>query len=471
MDKEKSKQSDYRVINVPYEFKNQSSDTVVFDKAKPKKTIDNPPKKDDRLSQMRRAKKPQKPSLRALEDKKEKKQKKHKKPVEKNPQPTIGKTGKKISVIMGGKLKRVARFKKLLAAAALMLVLFIILNIAIPIGFVDATGEFFAGFSASGEGFPLNISSSSGEYISGVGTDLALLCESTLILYNSGGKQIYNRPHGFANPALATSSYRALVYDRGGKGYRIERRRGTVLEGTADMEIITGAIGEKGGFVLATRSGSYVSDVVAFDENGNEKCTWHSSERQVVSVAVSDNGRYMGVGTLAGENGKMVSSILIFALNGGTVICDQSFEGSNVVSLDFKGNVLVGVLDNMLTSINTKGERTDFSLESGKVSCFAQSSSSVAVTVEKYNDSANNQLMIFDKKLQRLCAADIGAEAVSLSLTGTKAVVLSGEKVVSFNSRGEKIKEQEASADARQIITSGAGTALLGSVTLEGRKV
>lgn len=115
MDKEKSKKSDYRVINVPYEFKNQSSDTVVFDKAKPKKTTDNLPKKDDRLSQARRAKKPQKPSLRALEDKKEKKQKKHKKPVEKNPQPTIGKTGKKISVIMGGKLKRVARFKKLLA--------------------------------------------------------------------------------------------------------------------------------------------------------------------------------------------------------------------------------------------------------------------------------------------------------------------------------------------------------------------
>ncbi len=48
--------------------------------------------------------------------------------------------------------------------------------------------------------------------------------------------------------------------------------------------------------------------------------------------------------------------------------------------------------------------------------------------------------------------------------------MLSGEKLISFDAKGER-KEAEASADARQIITSGAGTAALGSVTIESGKV
>ncbi|MBD4339087.1 hypothetical protein GUH15_24140, partial [Xanthomonas citri pv. citri] len=90
------------------------------------------------------------------------------------------------------------------------------------------------------------------------------------------------------------------------------------------------------------------------------------------------------------------------------------------------------------------------------VSCFAQNSSAVAVTVEKYNDSANNQLMLFDKKLTRIYTADIGAQAISLSLAGNKAVVLSNEKVISFDGKVGQQKFLDAGADARQIASSGA---------------
>ena len=379
--------------------------------------------------------------------------------------------GKKMKVIMGGKLKRIGKFKKLIATVAVLLAVFITANLAIPIGLIDATGEFFAGFSASGSGFPLEISSAVGKNISTVGNDIAVLCQSTLMLYKANGKQIYNRPHGYSNPAISTSEYRTLVYDRGGKGYKIEKRGGTFIDSTAQNDIITASIAENGAFALATRSGDYVCDVTAFDKKGRQKMQWHSSDRQVVALALSSDGGYMGVGTLSGQNGKMVSSILIFRTNDGTVICDNSFENHTVVSVDFKGDTLVGVFESMLTSISTKGVRADFDLKSAKVSCFAQSSSAVAVTVEKYNDSSNNQLLLFDKKLTQIYTADIGAQAVSLSLAGNKAVVLSNEKVISFNGKGEQQKSLDAGADARQIASSGAGTAVLGTSRVEWRKV
>lgn len=50
---------------------------------------------------------------------------------------------------MGGKLKKIGRFKRLIATAAVLLAVFIAANLAIPVGLIDATGEFFAGFSAT----------------------------------------------------------------------------------------------------------------------------------------------------------------------------------------------------------------------------------------------------------------------------------------------------------------------------------
>lgn len=387
------------------------------------------------------------------------------------PKTAVTGNGKKMKVIMGGKLKRIGRFKKLIATVAVLLAVFITANLAIPVGLIDATGEFFAGLSATGSGFPLEISSAVGKNISTVGSDIAVLCQSTLMLYKANGKQIYNRPHGYSNPAMSTSGYRTLVYDRGGKGYKIEKRGGTFIDSTAQNDIITAAIAENGAFALATRSGDYVCDVTAFDRKGRQKMQWHSSDRQVVALSLSSDGGYMGVGTLSGQNGKMVSSILIFRTNDGTVICDNSFENHTVVSIDFKGDTLVGVFESMLTSVSTRGVRTDFDLKSAKVSCFAQSSSAVAVTVEKYNDSSNNQLMLFDKKLAQIYTADIGAQAVSLSLAGNKAVVLSNERVISFNGKGQQKKSLEAGADARRIASSGAGTAVLGTSRIEWRKV
>ena len=101
-------------------------------------------------------------------------------------------------------------------------------------------------------------------------------------------------------------------------------------------------------------------DVTAFDRKGGQKCTWHSSERQVVALAVSDDGRYMGIGTVSGQGGKTLGGVLLIKTDGGTIISDQSFEGSNVVSLDFKGNTLCGSFRQYADLYNRTGRQNRF---------------------------------------------------------------------------------------------------------------
>ena len=170
MNKDKPEKKDYRVINVPYEFKNRSSESADLDGQPNVRTDEGRVNGGANLPEKRQEKE-------KADEKNVGKRVKSEKNG-KTPPFRVKKNDKKISVIIGGKLKRAANFKKLLAAAAVLLTAFIVLNIAIPIGLIDATGEFFAGFSASGPGFPLDISAASGRLISGVGSDVGL-CHAT----------------------------------------------------------------------------------------------------------------------------------------------------------------------------------------------------------------------------------------------------------------------------------------------------
>ena len=83
----------------------------------------------------------------------------------------------------------------------------------------------------------------------------------------------------------------------------------------------------------------------------------------------------------------------------------------------WQGNALVGVFDDVLTSVTEQGVRTDFGFDSGRVSCFAQSSTAVAVAARKIQRLGQQSAHGYSSKtLENLYSADIGAEAVSLSL-------------------------------------------------------
>ena len=64
--------------------------------------------------------------------------------------------------------------------------------------------------------FPLSIHGEQLTDIHKVGGNLAVLTQSSLYVYDTGGSARYDVLHGCTNPAICESGNRLLTYDRGG---------------------------------------------------------------------------------------------------------------------------------------------------------------------------------------------------------------------------------------------------------------
>ncbi|MGN1081446.1 MAG: DUF5711 family protein, partial [Acutalibacteraceae bacterium] len=197
---------------------------------------------------------------------------------------------------------------------SVMLVVFLLINVISPVGFTESAKNFFAGVGVSGK-FPVELSASSVNNISSVGSDIALLTDSNINLYNSRGGRIFSRQHGYSNPKMVSSKSRVLTYNSGSTGYRIDNRNGTVAECDAYASIICAAISDSGYYAVTTFSSQYICETTVYSAEGEARFRWSSAEGYIISVALNKTGRQLAIGTVGASGGLYKSVVHIFNIN------------------------------------------------------------------------------------------------------------------------------------------------------------
>ncbi len=374
-------------------------------------------------------------------------------------------TQTEFQIVLGTKHKRILKGLGILSA---FLVVVILVNSLVPIGIWEYTQNLFAS-SGSGDGFPVSVSPSATNMVVSVGSDVALLGDSSLTLYKSNGKILFERQHGYSNPGVCACSARVMVYDRGGKNLRVENRAKTLFSLETNGPITTACIASNGYFGVVTRGVNYISDVTVYNAKGEQTFVWHSAERQVLDISLSDSGRYLGVATLQAQNGQGVTEILIFDTRKGMTLSQQRFEGSVPVSLDMKGNVAVAILTDRVVSLGKSGVTAQYPFEGGTVTCYDNHNDYGTVLVlGMYQDSHNNRLLILDEDLDVISQADLEREVFGVSAKGNRVSLLSSGQVL-FYSRGGKFKGESAlETDGKYLVCKGNYAIVLGTDTLQG---
>ncbi len=345
-------------------------------------------------------------------------------------------------------------FFKILCIVLAVVMFFFGLNILMPMGISETVKNFVVGVGG-GDGFPVSISAASTETVVSVGGDTALLTDSTLMLYKQNGKIIFNRQHGYSNPALCSGGSRALLFDRGGKRYKIENRAETLYDLTTKDNIITADMSNRGCFALVTSSEEYLCNVTVYNKNAKSMFVWNSAERRVSAVSLSSTGKYLAVGTIKAENGVFCSEILIFnTQKSGQPIVVQKYEDSALVSLDFKSSGVICVFDNMASYINKKGVREDYSFESAEPIAISNSSSKgTAIVLRRYNDAENNLVVSFNSRFKKIYENELLKECVDISMCGSKVAVLTKGEIVAYTRRGKVSFEGETRVDSDIILS------------------
>lgn len=377
---------------------------------------------------------------------------------------TVDKVKGGFQVIVGGRRKKLTR---IVAVAAAVLAVVIAVNAMVPISMGEYLQNVLAGIGTGG-GFPVAVSSSDANRILSVGSDVALLEDSSFKLYKSNGKLLCDRQHGYANPAMTACSARVLVYDRGSKGVRLENRAKTLFSLEAKGAITTACMAHNGYFGLVTRGSDSVSDVTVYNPKGKEKFVWHSRSRQVTAAALSDNGKYLAVATLHVENGQSVAGITLFNTRKGVVLAEETASGSIPVSLDVKGSRAVALFDDMAMSLTKSGKRTDFSYDGGTLTCFDNHNDSFAVLVlAMYQDTRNSRVVTLNKKAEVIGQSDLPYEAYAVSAKGGSVALLSEQSVLFCNKKGALKKQAALKSDAITLLCKGNRAIVLGAEQME----
>lgn len=214
-----------------------------------------------------------------------------------------------------------------------------------------------------GDGFPVAISGSRVTAMQSLGSQTAVLTDTSLILYNSAGAVIADRHHTFARPVLHTAGdYMLITESEGGSRYTLSTRRETVYSGQTANPLRSASVDADGRIALVTGSTqSYMSEVLVVDREGKELFHWYGADVTAVDAAVTPGGKRVAVLGLSAQNGEMRSTLQVFPLAGKEAKAEYTYYGTGtmMVALHCYNNGRIGVVGDTAAWMCDPGGETD----------------------------------------------------------------------------------------------------------------
>jgi hypothetical protein len=205
-----------------------------------------------------------------------------------------------------------------------------------------------------------------------MGSNLAILNDTNLYLYNSRGKIISNIQQMSDKTVLLTNNSRSLTYDVNAKSYRLHTPSRTV-EAEVENNILAADLGEGGQYALVTTSRQYVAEVTVYESpTAPHLFRWFSSENHVSGVSLSPGGDRLAVSCVMTENGAIRSSVLLFHRGVEQRLAEVDFPDSLILQLDYYEDERIGVLtDREYAVLDGDGNILHrYSLGDGQVTAF-----------------------------------------------------------------------------------------------------
>ncbi len=346
--------------------------------------------------------------------------------------------------------------KKLLKAGAIVIAVLLVLSVASykfgnfsPLGIGRGLSNLTDGV-ISNDGYPYKASAGDIEYMTMSYNDLALLNDTSLKVVDRTGRTVSDFPHNYSSPLLYTYGNNMLVLDAGGNKFRLQTSGKIVYENEFGFELLAGDVSKNGSVAIASKSDKGASMLTVFDSKHKEVFSWVCAKQQIVSVDISENGKYIAVGVIGAESGDIVSDVYLFDINYKDALTSLKFPGTAVAKVEIlTGKRLLVIGDNLITFVNSKGERNDIDVSLDTVSRFYVSDNNIsAIVLSKYSSAYANILKIYSSSGKEISSADIDFQINGMCSDGKHIALLTDGKLVCYDLYGRVSGEKTIENDA-----------------------
>lgn len=348
----------------------------------------------------------------------------------------------KYRVIKGNKSKnRLKRFLKLTACLPVIAII-LLANFMTPTGIIETASNFMVELGSGDDS--VNLQSNKITDFRNDGGRISVLSDTYLELYNANAKQMLCHQHGFSTPQLKTSDSRVLVFDRGGKGFKIFNNSKMLLDEKLQATIISADISRNGSMAFVTESTGYLAQVSVFDKDLKNKFTFYSSEKRITDAALNNRGRKLAVSEIFVENGVCSSTVSVYNFSDSKPVFVEKFENEIITSLINTGSRILAVGSKTIAYLSWNGKHKELpSLNNSLIKFKVINNKNAIFVTGSINGLSKSCVSVYNSKGVQISSFDFDDNITDISLASDTIWILSGNTVKKYSAEGKFIDYPE----------------------------
>ncbi len=294
-----------------------------------------------------------------------------------------------------------------------------------------------------GKGFPQKAfgQAVSAENFNLMGKNPVALSDTGFTVFNNSGYLIRNEKHSFSNPLLKIGGIHAIIYDVGGKKYKIESIAESIYTSETDNNIISCSISENGKYGIVTESQNYLSELKVYDSKNSEKYRYYFSEHYICDFELNsagDQGIASGINT---EEGNINSYLYVLNFKFQEPQNKFKLENNLVTKVKYfsNGNILA-IGDNYLSVINpASGSVKNFSFDEKllKFYDFRKDRGICCCLSPSENKSCDDEIVVVDMLGKEIVSVSTNENLNSIAYSGKRIIASSKNKLYAYNYEGK----------------------------------
>lgn len=284
-----------------------------------------------------------------------------------------------------------------------------------------------------------------------------------LTVLDEKNRTLYDESVKFQTPSLQSRGGRAVAYDVGGTEVYVLSDKGLVYKLDCAGEVLNASLNQKGWLTVVCGESGCKAAVRVYDAEGEAVFAFRSSDRFVMTAALSADSRTLAAVTMGQENGVFASCVVFYRVNSDKEAGRCTLRGSVVYDLTAAGSGFCAVTEEQLCFLSGDGVMTAAYDYGGdylrRVS--VSDDGYAAVLLGRYRTGTQHRIVTVSGEGKELAALEIDAEVASLSAAGRYVAVLTGEELVIYDKQLKPCAQLQEVSQAREVLMRSDGSAVL----------
>lgn len=290
---------------------------------------------------------------------------------------------------------------------------------------------------------------------------LVALSDSYFNVLSKKGKLIQSEKHNFSNPNIKSAGLRHIIFDRGGKNFKISGNIGTLYTSETEQNILTASIANDGTYAIVMQSPRYLAELYVYGINNALKFKVPFSDYYITNIEINSSSSEIALSGISAYNGDIVSNVYI--VDNASKAVKSQFELSDNMVTDIRyfanGNI-VAIGDKYSAFINPKTKsviKKDYENKILKFYDFDKSGTLCMCISSSVNESSRDTIIKLNERAEEIQKIETDQSFNDIILKGEKVIGITKNKIFAYNMWGHCEGYIDAHKFYRKILPSTGG--------------